>query len=124
MANFFYNRAARRIAEGLIDLSADTIKIMLVTSSYVANRDHDFVDQGGANDPIDHELSGTGYVGGLGGAGRKTIAGKVFSEDDANDRGEMDCTDPLWSGINAGTPQAGLVIKEGGADTSDRKSVV
>lgn len=118
MANAFYNRAARKIADGTISLSADTLKIMLVTSAYVFNRDHDFVDAGGASDPIDAELSGAGYVGGLGGAGRKTLAGKAFSEDDANDRGELDVNDVTWVAINAGTPAAAIVIKEGGSDAA------
>jgi hypothetical protein len=118
MANFFYNRAARKIADGTIALSTDTLKVMLVTSVYTPNRDHDFVDAGGASDPIDAELSGTGYVGGLGGAGRKTLTTKTFSEDDANDRGEMDCDDITWTAINAGTAAAAIVIREGGSDAA------
>ena len=109
MASFVYNRAAKEILDGTIDLVAHTIKVMLVTSSYVANRDNDFVDAGGANDPIDHELSGTGYGAGFGGSGRKTLSNKAFSEDDPNDRGEFDNTlDLTWTGINAGTWTCGV----------------
>ena len=118
MASFVYNRAAKEILDGTIDLVAHTIKVMLVTSSYVANRDNDFVDAGGANDPIDHELSGTGYGAGFGGSGRKTLANKAFSEDDPNDRGEFDNTlDLTWTAINAGTAAAAIVYRHNTADT-------
>lgn len=115
MANAFYNRAARRILDGNLNLSSSTLKVMLVDSGYTFNRDHDFVGSGAGN-PGGEELTGTGYVAGFGGAGRKTIANKVFSEDDANDRGEMDCDDITWSAINAGTAAAAIVIKEGTTD--------
>ena len=120
MANSFYNRAAKEIADDTISLSSATLKAMLVTSTYTFNRDHDFVDMGGASDPLDAELSGTGYVGGLGGAGRKTLAGKAFSEDDANDRGELDVNDIVWTAINAGTAAAVIIIIEGGSDAASK----
>lgn len=43
-----------------IDLSADTLKVMLVTSSYTFNQDtHDFL-----SDVVANEISGTGYTAG------------------------------------------------------------
>lgn len=116
MANFVYNRAAYNIARGNLNLSSATLKMMLVTSAYTPNRDHDFIDMGGASDPADAELSGTGYAAGFGGAGRKTVANKAFSEDDANDRGEMDCDDITWPGINAGIAAAAILIRENTTD--------
>ena len=65
MADLIYNRAKKEILDGTIDLVSDTIKVMLVTSSYVANVDNDLVDEGGANDPIDHELSGPSKIRGV-----------------------------------------------------------
>lgn len=112
MANAWYNHAAKMVLDGTLNVSSSTLKVMLVTSGYTFNRDHDFVDAGGANDPIDAELSGTGYTAGFGGAGRKTIANKVFTEDDTNDLGWMDCDDVVWTAINAGTAAACIVIKE------------
>ena len=114
-----FNRAKKELLDGTIDLVSDTIKVMLVTSSYTANADDDFVDNGGANDPIDHELSGTGYVAGFAGSGRKTLAAKAFSVDDPNDRGEFDDTaDITWTAINAGTAAGAIVYKHITADTS------
>jgi hypothetical protein len=123
VANFVYNRAATRIGSDALQLSTSTLKVILVTASYVANRDHDFVDMGGANDPIDHELNGvTNYTRGFGGAGRKTVANKVFTEDDANDRGELDVDDVVWTALGAGGQgdvAAAILIKE---NTNDADS--
>lgn len=121
MANFIYNTAKKEIMDNTIDLDTDTLKIMLVTSSYVANADDDVVDAAGANDPVDHELTGTGYVAGWGNSGRKALASVVASTDKVNDRAELDCADITWTAINAGTAAAALLIKEGGAnDTTSR----
>jgi hypothetical protein len=63
------------------------------------------------------ELSGTGYVGGFGGAGRKALASKTITEDDTNDRGTYDAADPsAWTGLNAGTIGGVIVIKENTTD--------
>lgn len=119
MATFVYNKAAKEIAGGDIDLLTDTIKVMLVTSSYVANRDDDYVDEGGADDPIDHEIVATNYTAGWGGAGRKALASKTVTEDDANDRAEFDADDLTWTALGNGsnaTIAAAIVVKEGGAN--------
>ena len=123
MASFVYNKAAEEMWDGTIDLVNDTIKVMLVTSSYTADKDDLVVDAAGANDPVDHELTGTGYTAGWGNSGRKTIGGtKTIAADNANDRAEFDSSaDITWSGIDAGTAAAAIIIKEGGAnDTTSR----
>lgn len=118
MASLVYNRAKKEILDGTIDLLTDTLKIMLVTSAYVVDADDTFVDMSGANDPIDEELSGTGYAAGFAGAGRKTLSGKGVSQDDANDRAEFDDTaDITWTGISAGTAAAAILYKHNTADT-------
>jgi hypothetical protein len=123
VADFVYNRAATRIGSDALQLSTSTLKVMLVTDLYVANRDHDFIAAGGANDPDDHELNGvTNYTRGFGGAGRKTVANKVFIEDDANDRGEMDADDVLYAllgGVGQGNVNQALLVKE---NTNDADS--
>lgn len=115
-----YNEAKRRFLDGTLDLTSDTIRIMLVTSAYVADVDDVFVDDGGANDAIDEELTGTGYVAGHGNAGRLTLANKAFDTDDANDRGEFDNTaDATWTGIDAGTAAGVIVHRVGASDDTD-----
>lgn len=118
MASLVYNRAKKEILDGTMDLLTDVLKIMLVTSSYVADPDNDFVEEG-VDDANEHELSGTGYGAGFGGSGRKTLSGKGVTEDDANDRAEFDDSgDITWTGINAGTAAAAILYKHITADTA------
>lgn len=122
MASFFYTTGYREILDRTIDLAADTLKLMLVTSSYTPNRDDLVVDAGGANDPVDHELNVSGYTRGYGGAGRKTLGTKAFSTDLTNDRVEFTCANFTWTALGSGqTIAAAILIKEGGAnDTTSR----
>ena len=125
MANFVYNSAAKEIMDGTIDLLNDTVKIMLVTTGYTANKDHDFVDEGGANDPVDHELSANNYTGGYGGAGRKTLASKAIAVDDANDRAKFDCANITWTSLGGNSADddvyyAIVIIEQGSDDTQTR----
>lgn len=113
MVDFVYNTGGGDIGiDQNIDLVADALlKAMLVTSSYVANRDDDFVEEG-ANDANEHELSGTGYAAGFGNSGRKVLASKTVTVDKANDRIEFDCADLVWTSIDAGSPSQMLIIRE------------
>lgn len=120
MADFCYNYGSMYLWDGTYDILTEAAcKAMLVTSSYTADRDNQYVDDGGANDPIDHELSGTGYVAGFGNSGRKALASKTITIDLANDRSDFDCADITWTAINAGTAAHLLVVIE---DTSDAAS--
>lgn len=107
MASGWYNSGKRDVFDGTISLAADTIKVMLVNASYAPDADHDF-----ANDVNANELSGTGYVAGFAGAGRKTLAGKTFSTDLVNDRAEFTFADVVWTAINAGTAAYAILLKE------------
>lgn len=69
-----YHNLSKALMDGDIDLANDTIKVMLLTSSYTPDLDHDFVDDVSAN-----EVSGTGYT-----AGGATLASKAITDDDAN----------------------------------------
>jgi hypothetical protein len=115
MASGWYNSGLRDVLDRTIDLSADTIKIILVTSSYTPNKDHDFADDLGAN-----ELSGTGYTGGFAGSGRKTIGSKAFSTDTTNDRVEFTFGAVTWTAINAGSPKYAILVKEITNDAASR----
>jgi hypothetical protein len=104
-----FNRFKKEILDGTIDLAGGTIKVMLVTSSYVANENDDFLEER-VDDANEHELTGTGYTPGFASADRKTLSGKGFAEDDPNNRGEFDDSgDITWTGIDAGTV-AGIVV--------------
>ena len=107
MASFIYNKAKKLFLDGTLNWPGQTYKAMLVTTGYAASADHDFVSSA-----VGGELSGTGYVGGFAGAGRKTLTSKVVTESDADDRAYIDCDDIQWVGINAGTIHAVVVIQE------------
>ncbi|KKN15253.1 hypothetical protein LCGC14_0987980 [marine sediment metagenome] len=109
MATFVYNKGTTEIANGGIDLLTDTLKMMLVTSSYVADRDDDFIEEG-VDDANEHEIVVSGYTGGFGGAGRKTLGTKTVTEDDANDRVEFDIANITWTALGVGATIAGAII--------------
>lgn len=115
MTAFIYNEAKKQVLEGTIIWTSQTFKAMLVGSSYTPNADDLFVSSIGAA-----ELSGSGYVAGFGGAGRKTIAGKVVTKDDTEDRAYLNCSDFAWVGINAGTVVAAIIIQEVTTDADSK----
>lgn len=123
MATSWYGPALRECLNGGIDLDTNTTKLALVTSSYVFNKDDEFVDAGGANDVLDHEANVTNYTRGWGGAGRKT-ATVTISYDAASDRVEVVLADVTWTSLGGATNQtlvAAILVKEGGAnDTTSR----
>jgi hypothetical protein len=114
MASGWYNSGARDVADRTIDLVADTLKLILVTSSYTPDPDHDFAAD------LTNELSGTGYTGGFNGSGRKTLAGKAFSTDTTNNRVLFTFSGVLWTAINAGNPKYGIIVKEITNDAATR----
>lgn len=122
MASFVYTKAAEEIANGTIDLLTDTIKAMLVNSTYTAAKSDTVVDAGGANDPVDAEINVSGYVRGWGGAGRKSLASKAVNLDNANNRAEFDAADLTWTALGSGATIAAMIlIKEGVSnDTTSR----
>lgn len=98
---------------GAVDLTVLTLKLMLVTASYVPNQNtHDFRDDLGAT-----EVSGTGYT-----AGGNTIA-TVTAVVDGSGNVTIDGADPAtWSQDPAGFTNARraiLYIARGGAASAD-----
>lgn len=118
MANYWVNTGKLRMwagATGEVDLIANTIKVLAVETNDVPDDpDIEFIaDYLGGGDAV--EVTSTGYVGGFGGAGRKTLAGKALTVDQVNNRAEFDCGDITWTAISqAGAEQwVGLaVVKE------------
>ena len=107
MATFMYNGGLEIIGNGGADWDdgALVFRIMLVQNGYTPNRDHRFVSD------VTNELSGTGYV-------RKTLAGRTVTRDDGTDKVKCDATDPVWTGINAGTAEGAVIYKQTGGDDS------
>jgi len=117
MASNMYQEGIRRIIDrnmsGNIDLLNDTIKVILLTSSYTPNKDHQFV-----SDVNTYELNGTGYANGYGGSGRKSLASKAIGKNDSTDKAYFDAADSSWTAITAGTAAYAVLCKEITADSS------
>jgi hypothetical protein len=98
MANV-YNRGKLVMTDGTVDWDGATaLGVILVTSTYVYNADHNFVSD------LTNELAGGGYA-------RQTLAGRTQVEDDVNDRIEFDATDTTFPtlGAAAGNPAHAIV---------------
>ena len=113
MANGVYNRAKRNAANGTLDLGTADTRLMLVTTGYTFNPDHNFLDNGGANDPVDHEISVGGYA-------RQALANETVTQDDTNDFAYMDADDVVFTSLAAGQTIGGAILfdQAGGADTA------
>lgn len=116
MASLVTNRGMYSILSGAVDLTNDTIKVMLLDSSFTPAATYDYVSEISSD-----ELSGTGYTGGFSGSGRKTLASKTFTENETDGVAVFDAADSSWSSINAGVASCAAIIKE---VTTDADSLV
>jgi hypothetical protein len=67
----------------------------------------------------DHEITGTGYAAGYGGAGRKSLGTKTATADLANDRVPLDAADLTWTALDAGLVRyAAVILEAGGSDAT------
>ena len=103
-----YNSLLEDLARGAVDFDTDTFRAMLVTASYVANKDTHL-----KRSDITNEVVGTGYT-----AGGAVVTATV-TKDTANDRLDITFSDPSWA--NSTITARGVVIYKarGGAATAD-----
>lgn len=114
MAQNMYNKGMTVLLDGTCPFLTSTMKLIAVKSSYVFNKDHDFVD-----DLI--EISGvSGYTNGYGGAGRKTLASKTITTDNAGDSAVIDAADVAFGALGAGDTIGGFAViyETGGSDAT------
>ena len=109
MASFIYNSCIDDEARGAIDFDTDTFKLMLVTSSYTANKDtHDKRD-----DVTNEVANGNGYT-----TGGATVACTV-TKDTANDKVTLVFAAASWA-TSTFTAAGGVIYKSrGGASSAD-----
>jgi hypothetical protein len=108
MASMIYHSFFERLGRGAGDLQSVTVKCALVTSSYTANKDHDFFDD------ITNEVAATGnYV-----AGGDTITVTV-TDDDANDRVDIVLGEAQWTSATITARGAVYYVDTGGAASTD-----
>lgn len=113
MPSVIYNEGAYQLRNGgSVNFATDTIEIVLVKSTYTADKDHTNTVLAAA------EISGvSGYTGGFGGAGRKVLASKTITKDTTNDRIVYDAADPSAWTLGTGDTIGGCIIqKKGSAD--------
>jgi hypothetical protein len=109
MADVIFNSFKRDIMNGSIDLDTDTIKVMLVTSSYTPDQDaHD------KRDDVTNEVSGAGYS-----AGGASLANKAVTADNTDNEGVFDADDVTWGSSTITARGAVLYKSRGGASSAD-----
>lgn len=109
MADVIYNSFKVDQMNGTIDLDTDTIKLMLVTSSYVPNQDTHT-----RRSDVTNEVVGVGYT-----AGGVTLAGKSVTQNNTNNTGVFDANDITITTATI-TARAGVLYKSrGGAASAD-----
>lgn len=119
----FFSEGIKKILAGEIDLEDDTIKVALIGAGYSPDLDaHEFMDEGGGDDPIDEEANAgngntNGYYAGHGNTGRKSLASKALSVN-VDGSVKYDADDLTWTALAAGAGDIyyGLIHKEGTAD--------
>lgn len=103
-----YNKFKLEALKGSIDLSTDTIKVMLLTSSYTPNIDtHLFIDDVSAN-----QITGTGYT-----AGGATITNPTVTQDNTDNEGVFDGDDVTWSDSTL-TARYAVIYKDTGTPST------
>jgi hypothetical protein len=109
MADVIYNSFKRDIANGSIDLDTDTIKVMLVTSTYTPDQDAHT-----KRSDITNEVTGTGYS-----AGGEALANKAVTVDNTDNEGVFDADDLTWASSTITARGAVLYKSRGGASSAD-----
>ena len=103
MADVIYNDFKKNIMNGTIDLDTNTIRVMLVTSSYTPDQDtHEFKDS------VTNEVVGTGYT-----AKGAELANKTVTADDTDNEGVFDADDVTWSSSTI-TARGAVIYKDTG----------
>lgn len=88
MASGIYNRLKYNLMKKLVDLSADTINVILLNNSHAFDADDNVLTDINAN-----ELAATGGYS----TGGAALASKTVTQDDANDCATFDAADSAWS---------------------------
>ena len=109
MASFNYNSLIDDLLKANINFNSDTFKMMLVTSSYVADKDNHSKKSSVTNEVA----GGAGYT-----TGGKTVT-LTLTKDLTNDREDIQFTIPSWTEASI-TARAGVIYKSrGGLSSAD-----
>jgi hypothetical protein len=110
MPSLIYTSFFNDVFKGNIDLDTDTVKVLLVASSYSENKDTHT-----KRSDITNELStGNGYT-----AGGNTVTITVSAVDTANDRQEVTLGGTTWTSSTITARKAIYYKSRGGASSAD-----
>jgi len=105
MANGVYNRGFYIWSQ--VNSTSVAWQVMLVTTGYVFNQDHNFVNantsSGSLGEPKVYESTVGGYA-------RQALASLTLNEDDTNEFSYLDANDVTFSALVAGNTIGGAVI--------------
>ena len=105
---YVFNPAKKKLMEGVFNMTTDTMKVALCTSSFAPNIDTmDFFDD------VTNEVVSAGYT-----AGGATLGTKTITLDTANDLAYFDAADTSWSGVTFTYRYLVLYKSTGSAATS------
>ena len=108
MASLIYNSAIDDMARNTIDFDTNTFKAMLVTSTYVPNKDtHD------KRDDVTNEATGTGYTAG---GATSTV---TVTKDTTNDRVTIQFGAVSWASSTVTARGCVYYKSRGGASSAD-----
>lgn len=113
MGSLLYLQGLRRLLDGTWAWPSSAFKAMLVSDAYQPDNEHEYASSVAA-----YELSGTGYAGGYGGAGRKTLASKTLTVSAAKDRILFGAADLTWTALDAGTVGGMVLLVEAGGSNA------
>ena len=108
MANVIYNSFFADSKKAQINLETDTIKVMLVTSTYVPN-----IDTHTKRSDVTNEVVGTGYT-----AGGATLGSKTVTQNNTTDAGVFDAADVTWTASTI-TARGAVLYKDTGVAAND-----
>lgn len=108
MASLIYNSAIDDMARGAIDFDTDSFKAMLVTSTYVPNKDTDL-----KRSAVTNEVVGTGYTAG----GVASVV--TVTKDTANDKVTLQFGAVSWASSTITARGCVYYKSRGGASSAD-----
>lgn len=108
MASLIYNSAIDDMARGAIDFDTDSFKAMLVTSTYVPNKDTDL-----KRSAVTNEVVGTGYTAG----GVASVV--TVTKDTANDKVTLQFGAVSWPSSTITARGCVYYKSRGGASSAD-----
>ena len=107
MSGTIHTNCIVRAFNGNLDFDTDTIKVLLTTSSYTPDKDHDY------RDDVTNEVSGTGYT-----TGGATVTVTV-TLDTTNDRADVSLGGTSWASSTITARRAVYYKSRGGASSAD-----